>query len=82
MLTSHHPQTDGSSERAIQTMSQILCSVVNDYQTNWVKQLPLVKFAMNSATTAPTGHAPFEANYGWMPHMIKGVSYDSPCKGV
>src|SRR6266550_382113 len=60
MSTSHHPQTDGSSERAIQTMSQILRSVVNDYQTNWVEQLPLVEFAMNSAHNKTTGQAPYK----------------------
>ena len=82
MSTAYRPQTDGSSERAIQTMSQILRAVVNDYQTNWVEQLPLVEFAMNSATNASTGQAPFKTNYGWMPRMIKGVKYDSPREGV
>ncbi|KAF8626390.1 hypothetical protein AX15_004888 [Amanita polypyramis BW_CC] len=82
MSSSYHPQTDGSSERAIQTMSQILQSVVNDYQTNWVEQLPLVEFAMNSAHNATTGHAPFEANYGWLPCMIRGTSVESSREGV
>ncbi len=56
--------------------------MVNDYQTNWVDQLPLVEFAMNSAHNKTTGHAPFEANYGWLPHMIHGASFESPHEGV
>jgi transposase InsO family protein len=37
MSTSYHPQTDGSSEQAIQVMSQMLQLVINDYQMNWVE---------------------------------------------
>ena len=82
MSTAYHPQTDGSSERAVQAMSQVLRSVINDCQTNWVEQLPLVEFAMNSADSESTGFAPFEANYGWMPRIIRGINFDSTRPGV
>ncbi|KAF8628920.1 hypothetical protein AX17_005886, partial [Amanita inopinata Kibby_2008] len=82
MSLSYHPQTDGSSERAIQTMSQILRLLVNDYQDNWQSQLPMVEFAMNSAVSEPTGYAPFESNYGWMPRMLQGVVDNSSHAGV
>jgi hypothetical protein len=82
MLTAYHPQTDGSSERAIQTMVQVLWSVINDCQTNWVEQLLLVEFAMNSANNESTGFAPFETNYGWMPRIIQGVSFESERPGI
>ena len=75
MSSSYHPQMDGSSERAIQTMSQILRSLVNDYQDNWRSQLPMVEFAMNSAVSESTGYSPFESNYRWMPRMIQGIEY-------
>jgi hypothetical protein len=45
MSLSYHPQMDGSSERAIQTMSQVMRTLVDNYQTNWPDQLPLVEFA-------------------------------------
>jgi transposase InsO family protein len=82
MSTAYHPQTDGSSERGIQTMSQILRAVVNDYQTNWVDQLPMVEFAMNSSISSSTGYAPFESNYGWLPRLIQGVGTEPPHGGV
>ena len=82
MSTSYHPQTDGSSEWAIQVMSQMLCSIINDQQTNWVEQLPLVEFAMNSAENKSTGATPFEANYGWLPRMIRGVEFESSMPGI
>jgi hypothetical protein len=41
-----------------------------------------MEFAMNSAVSESTGHAPFEANYGWMPRLMQGMSIDSPREGV
>ena len=82
MSMAYHPQTDSSSERAIQAMSQVLRLVVNDCQTNWVKQLPLVEFAMNSTNSKSMGFAPFEANYRWMLRIIRGISFDTPRLGV
>jgi hypothetical protein len=82
MSSSYHPQTDGSSEQAIQTMSQAMHTLVDDYQSNWPDQLPLVEFAMNSAINKSTGYAPFELNYGWMPKLIGGLDFESPRDGV
>ncbi len=82
MSSSYHPQTDGSSERAIQTMSQVLRALVLDFGSSWVDQLPLVEFAMNSAVHESTGFAPFELNYGWLPRMIKGFGLDTARGGV
>src|SRR6266704_3399029 len=82
MSTAYHPQTDGSSERGIQLMSQILCAIVNDYQTNWVDQLLLVEFTMNSSISSSTGYAPFESNYRWLPHLMQGIETEPPHEGV
>jgi hypothetical protein len=49
---------------------------------NWVDQLPLVKFAMNSAKNKSTGTTPFEVNYGWLPRIMRGVEFDSLRPGV
>ena len=82
MSLSYHPQMDGSLERAIQTMSQVMHMLVDDYQTNWLDQLLLVEFAMNSAISSSTDHAPFELNYGWMPRLIGGLQFESPREGM
>jgi hypothetical protein len=82
MSSAYHPQTDGSSERAVQTMNQVIRAVVNDYQTTWRRHLPMMEFAMNSAINESTGYAPFEANYGWMPRIVRGIEFDSPRDGV
>lgn len=82
MSTAFHPQTDGVSERAIQTVSQILRSVVRPDQTDWAERLPMVEFAMNSSINASTGFAPFELNYGYMPRTIQLVEGTPALPGV
>ena len=82
MSTAFHPQTDGVSERAIQTVSQILRSVIRPDQSDWVERLPLVEFAMNSSASATTGFAPFELNYGYMPRMIQTFAPVAVMPGV
>jgi hypothetical protein len=81
--TAYHPQTDGASERAVRTVSQILRAVVSADQTDWAVRIPMVEFAMNSAVSATTGFAPFEVNYGWTPNMITKINIkDVKFRGV
>jgi hypothetical protein len=70
MSTAFHPQTDGTTERANRTISQILRSGIRPDQSNWVDLLPLVEFALNSCKSESTGFAPFELVYGCMPRML------------
>jgi hypothetical protein len=65
--TSHHPQTDGQTERANRTLEQMLRHFVNYHQNNWDKLLPFVEFAYNDQQNASTKRSPFEANYGFHP---------------
>ena len=73
MSTSFHPQTDGQSERAIRTVSQILRSIVRPDQKDWVEKIDMVEFAINSSVSETTGYAPFDLNGGYMPSMIKEI---------
>ncbi|GKD60681.1 putative reverse transcriptase domain-containing protein [Tanacetum coccineum] len=41
MSTAYHPQTDGQSERTIQTLEDMLRACVIDFGNGWVKHLPL-----------------------------------------
>ncbi|GKE06979.1 putative reverse transcriptase domain-containing protein [Tanacetum coccineum] len=48
MSTSYHPQTDGQSERTIQTLEDMLRACVIDFRKCWDRHLPLVEFSYNN----------------------------------
>ncbi|GJV78558.1 putative reverse transcriptase domain-containing protein [Tanacetum coccineum] len=64
IITAYHPQTDGKSERTIQTLEDMLRACVIDFGNGWVKHLPLVEFSYNNSYHASIKVAPFEALYG------------------
>jgi len=64
MSTTYHPQTDGQSERTIQTLEDMLRMCVLDWGGHWADHLSLVEFAYNNSYQASIGMAPFEALYG------------------
>jgi hypothetical protein len=70
MSSAYHPQTDGSTERANRTVTQMLCQCVDDKQKDWVSKLPAIEFAINSARSESTGYSPFFLNSGRMPRLM------------
>jgi hypothetical protein len=59
-----HQQTDGQSERTIQTIKQVLKAYLNKADTNWLTWLPMAEFWYNSAIHTSTGKSPFKIVYG------------------
>ncbi|GKE77669.1 putative reverse transcriptase domain-containing protein [Tanacetum coccineum] len=64
MSTVYHPQTDGQSERTIQTLKDMIRACVIDFGKGWVNHFPLVEFSYNNSYHASIKAAPFEALYG------------------
>ncbi|KAI3750829.1 hypothetical protein L2E82_21683 [Cichorium intybus] len=64
MSTAYHPQTDGQSERTIQTLEDMLRTCVIDFGGSWEDHLPLVEFAYNNSYHSSIQMAPYEALYG------------------
>ncbi|GJQ96549.1 putative reverse transcriptase domain-containing protein [Tanacetum coccineum] len=64
MSTAFHPQTDGQSERTIQTLEDMLRACVIDFGGNWDDHLPLVEFAYNNSYHASIKMPPYEMLYG------------------
>ena len=62
--TVYHPQTDGQSERTIQTMEDMLRVCTLDFKGSWDDHLPLVEFSYNNSYHASIGIPPYEALYG------------------
>ncbi|GJV74091.1 putative reverse transcriptase domain-containing protein [Tanacetum coccineum] len=63
MSTAYHPETDGQSERTIQTLEDMLRACVIDFGSGWDKHLPLAEFSYNNSYHASIKAAPFEALY-------------------
>ncbi|GJW64661.1 putative reverse transcriptase domain-containing protein [Tanacetum coccineum] len=64
MSTTYHLQTDGQSERTIQTIKDMLRACVIDFGKGWDRHLPLAEFSYNNNYHTSIKAAPFEALYG------------------
>ncbi|GJU63357.1 putative reverse transcriptase domain-containing protein [Tanacetum coccineum] len=64
MSTAYHPQTDGQSERTIQTLEDMLRTCVLDFEGSWDVHLLLVEFFYNNSYHSSVRCVPFEALYG------------------
>ncbi|KAL0378600.1 UNVERIFIED_CONTAM: Retrovirus-related Pol polyprotein from transposon [Sesamum radiatum] len=62
--TAFHPQTDGQSERTIQTLEDMMRACTMEFKGNWDDHLPLMEFAYNNSFHSSIGMAPYEALYG------------------
>ncbi|GKC61059.1 putative reverse transcriptase domain, ribonuclease H-like domain, aspartic peptidase domain protein [Tanacetum coccineum] len=63
MSTAYRPQTDGQSERTIQTLEDMLRACVIDFGNSWDRHLPLVEFSYNNSYHTSIKAAPYEALY-------------------
>ncbi|CAN6683744.1 unnamed protein product [Malus baccata var. baccata] len=82
IVTAYHPQTDGQSERTIQTLEDMLRVSVLQWKGSWDNYLPLVEFAYNNSYHSSIGMAPFEALYGKACRTPLCWTELSPWKGV
>nr|GEU80662.1 putative reverse transcriptase domain-containing protein [Tanacetum cinerariifolium] len=64
LSTAYHPETDGQSERTIQTLEDMLRACAMDFGGNWDTRLPLVEFSYNNSYHSSIKCALFEALYG------------------
>nr|GEX88714.1 reverse transcriptase domain-containing protein [Tanacetum cinerariifolium] len=64
MSTAYHPQTNGQSERTIQTLKDMLRACVMGLRESWDVHLLLVEFSYNNSYHSSVRCASFEALYG------------------
>jgi transposase InsO family protein len=76
LSTSRLPQTDGQSEREIQTLIASLRAFCNDHQDDWDDYLDMLELGFNSAVQASTQHSPHGLLYGSEPRLPIDVALD------
>ena len=76
LSTSFHPQTNGQSERTIQTLEDMLRSCVLQSKGHWNEYLPLEEFTYNNSYHSSIEMSLYEALYGRVFLKL------SPWKGV
>ncbi|GJW83579.1 putative reverse transcriptase domain-containing protein [Tanacetum coccineum] len=64
MSIAYHPQTDGQSERTIQTLEDMLRACVINFGKGWFNHFPLVEFSYNNSYHASIKATPFVTLYG------------------
>nr|GEW77737.1 putative reverse transcriptase domain-containing protein [Tanacetum cinerariifolium] len=64
MSMAYHPQTNGQSERTIQTLEDMLREYVLNFGGSWDVHLPLVEFSYTISYHSSMRCEPFEALYG------------------
>ena len=78
LASTHHPQTDGQSERAIQTLTRLIRAYVRDQSSSWVTMLPLFQFALNNSASSTTRLSPFQLMHGANPIAPVNLMMDQP----
>ena len=78
--TAFHPQSDGQTERANRVLEEMLRHYVSPMQEDWVRLLPLLEFACNSAHNHVTGTTPFQLYTGIQPLMPSSTLKDKTFK--
>ena len=67
MATTHHPQTNGLTERLNRTLIDMIRKYTSQHPWKWGDYLPIFELAYNRSKHATTGVAPFMADRGYVP---------------
>ena len=67
LAATHHPQTDGSSERTIQNLLRLIRTYAGSQQAAWEEMLPIFESSLNSSKHSSTSFSPHEVAFGWTP---------------
>ncbi|GKA55500.1 putative reverse transcriptase domain-containing protein, partial [Tanacetum coccineum] len=72
----YHPETDGQSERTIQTLEDMLRACVMDFGGSWDTHLPLVEFSYNNNVQVPLEEIEIDENLRFVEEPIEIVERD------
>ena len=72
----YHPEVDGQTECANQTLEQYIRIYMSYQQDDWAPLLPIAEFAYNNAPNDSTGISPFFTNKGYHPNITVYPEYN------
>jgi hypothetical protein len=75
--TAFHQQTNGSAERAVKTVTQILRAYVNQNQNDWIHHLWRAEYAINNSSTEWSIRTPNEITFGPLVNPLKHTTSKS-----
>ena len=81
LASTHHPQTNGLTERMNRTLIGMIKKVCASRKNQWVEALPLLEFAYNNSVHRATGISPFRANSGRDPLVPAAMLRPSDAAG-
>ena len=67
LATTHHPQTNGLTERINRTLISLIRKYTQQHPNHWAEFLPLFEFAYNSTIHSVIKVSPFAAERGYEP---------------
>ena len=67
LATAHHPQSDGQSERTIQSLLRLIRTFVSENPIEWEEMLPMLQFSFNDSFCEATSQTPFRVLHGCDP---------------
>ena len=70
MLTTYHPNTNGSSKQTDKTINKCLCFHIDCQQKGWVQELPRIHFAIMNLVNTLSGFSNFQLHLDCTPHVI------------
>ena len=65
--TAYHPQSNGTVERLVRTVKQLLVAQMDSLPGSWDDRVPLISFAYNHTLHGETGEVPYYLWYGRPP---------------
>ena len=74
LSTTHHPETNGQTEKAYQELERYLRGHVNYLQDDWVQWFSLAEFAASNAVSESTRMTLFFANIGFHSRLNLNLS--------
>jgi hypothetical protein len=67
--SSHHPETDGQTERMNRTIEDLLRTQISHNETSWLDHIDAIEIAINNSKQASTLHSPYFLNFGFHPNF-------------